>query len=82
MLSDSDPTVKPAGQILPEPSLLFRHDTEWNVAICTRCEYAVAAKTLQRHARESHQISHYDYKSSVNALQTKSLPNTYAEFPI
>jgi hypothetical protein len=67
-----------ANEIRPD---LFRHDTEWNVAICTLCQHAVAGKTLQRHANGIHKIPYVEYKPCIDALQTKSIPYTLAEFP-
>ena len=67
-----------ANEILPD---LYRHDTEWKVAICTLCQHAVAGKTLQRHANSIHKIPYVEYKPCIDALQTKSIPYTLAEFP-
>jgi hypothetical protein len=67
-----------ADKILPD---LFRHDTEWNVAICTLCQHAVAGKTLRRHAKDTHQIPYRESKSCIEALHTKSILHTLEEFP-
>ena len=69
----------PADKVLPERTL-FLHNREWNVAICTLCQHAVAGKTLQRHAQD-HKIRYIEYKPCIDALQTKSLPYTLDEFP-
>jgi hypothetical protein len=73
-------TVQEADEIL-EAQTIYRYNSEWNIAICTRRQHAVAAKTLLRHTNENHHISHCDYKPVLDALQTKSLPYSSANFP-
>jgi Orsellinic acid/F9775 biosynthesis cluster protein D len=78
MKTPSTLTAEEADRIL-EAQTPYRYDQEWNVAICTHCKYAVGRNTLADHAR-SHDIYFKDYKSCVQALQTKEVRKTLADF--
>jgi hypothetical protein len=71
-------TIEQADRILQDQSI-YRYDREWNVAICTHYYFAVGENTLAAHAR-THSLSARDYGSCIQALQTKNLPKTLADF--
>ena len=71
-------TIEQADRILQDQSI-YRYDREWNVAICAHCRFAVGENTLAGHAR-THNLSARDYGPCIQALQTKNLPKTLADF--
>ena len=80
MKSQTSLTIEDADRIL-QARMIYQYDTEWNMAICTLCCSAVAGKSLRAHANRFHKISYRDYRPSLDALRTKSLPNGVADFP-
>jgi hypothetical protein len=73
-------TDEEADRIL-EAKTVYRYDREWNVAICTHCQYAVPGDNLADHMVKNHRVFYEDYHLPVQALYTKSVVMSIADFP-
>jgi Orsellinic acid/F9775 biosynthesis cluster protein D len=73
-------TDEEADRIL-EAKTVYRYDSEWNIAICTHCQYAVPGDSLADHAVSKHRIFYKDYHLPVQALYIKSIVMSIVDFP-
>lgn len=81
-------TPKPSSSSpLPSPAKLLHYDADFQVLICTHCQYAIQPDALSRHLKEIHHIYRSARRPYLDAVRGLALTNDVAtpaesDFPV